>query len=201
MDPVGILILDEEATSNTALRQMLDSEGWEVNVVTSPEKLLPPLAAGKVRLIIADTARCGTTGPVFEILRELAHAPATMGGKLGVRVLFLVPAKIAADAQLTLEKYQLTYLLKPFHLHDFWEKVSDLLTETGAINEPLSLLQRETGIPLRVSERPVKKSSKRKNTMFAERDEYMMSEEELIEWERNEAEERKKKKKDPLTSY
>lgn len=201
MDPVGILILDDEATSNTALRQMLDSEGWEVSVVNTPEKLLPPLATGKVRLIIADTARCGTTGPVFDILSELAHAPAAIGGKLGVRVLFLVPAKIASEAQLVLESRRLTYLLKPFHLHDFWEKVSDLLTETGAITEPLSLLHRDTGTPLRVSEQPKSKQSKRKNTMFADRNDYMMSEEELLEWERSEAEERKKKKKSPLTNY
>jgi DNA-binding response OmpR family regulator len=201
MDPVGILILDDETTSNTALRQMLDSEGWEVTVVTSPEKLLPLLATGKIRLVIADAVRCGISGPVFDILSELAHAPAAIGGKLGVRVLFLVPAKIASQAQLVFEQRRLTYLLKPFHLHDFFEKVSDLLTETGAITEPLSLLQREAGTPLRVSERPKGKENQRKNTMFAERKDYMMSEEELLEWERNEAAERKKKKKGPLTSY
>src|SRR5256885_3924678 len=60
----------------------------------------------------------------------------------GVRVLFLVPELAAPEAQPALEHEQLPYSLKPFHLHDFLEKVSDLLLETGAIPQPIRRVHR-----------------------------------------------------------
>ena len=62
MDSIGILILDDDIASHSALEQMLDSEGWSVSVVTSPDRLLPELAKGQTRLVIANAARTGTLG-------------------------------------------------------------------------------------------------------------------------------------------
>ena len=41
-----------------------------------------------------------------------------------------------------LEREGLPYLQKPYHLHDFLEKVSELLVESGAIAEPMRWYRR-----------------------------------------------------------
>jgi DNA-binding response OmpR family regulator len=198
MDAIGILILDDDASSHGALQQMLDSEGWRVSVVSSPDDLLPELAKGQTQLIIANAARTGLSGPVFDILQTLALAPTT-AEKTVARVLFLVPSLAAAEAQPRLEKLGLNYLLKPYHLHDFLEKVSDLLMEAGAIKAPMRQVRRDHSAPLRSIGARSARTDQRRHTMFASRDDYFMTEEELNEYERQEAEERaqKKKKKDP----
>src|SRR6202007_1547160 len=54
-----------------------------------------------------------------------------------VRVLFLVPALAAKNVGPVLEREGLRYTLKPYNLHDFLEKVSDLLVESGALDAPI----------------------------------------------------------------
>ena len=127
VDSIGILILDDDAISHSALRQMLDSEGWNVRVATTLEQVLPELAKGEARLVIANVAKTGLHGPVFEILCELGLAPAEDGKGSTARVLFLVPSVTVPEAQPELERLGMPFLLKPYHLHDFLEKVSDLL--------------------------------------------------------------------------
>ena len=41
------------------------------------------------------------------------------------------------DVPLILEREGLPYTFKPYHLHDFLQKVSELLFESGAIAEPI----------------------------------------------------------------
>ena len=113
-----------------------------------------------------------------------------------VRVLFLVPQSFAKHVQPTLERDGLPYSLKPYHLHDFLEKVSELLVESGAINEPI----RAMGDPGRFKKR--RKSAARaqretrRGSMFATREDYQMTEEELVEYERQEEEDKKKREKE-----
>jgi DNA-binding response OmpR family regulator len=200
VDTIGILILDDDAVSQAALEQVLDSEGWEVRVVAKSHEALAELARGAARLVIANVAMTGVAGPVFEILRELALAPAEEGARSPARVLFLVPTLAASEVQQVLERAGLSYLLKPYHLHDFLEKVSDLLLEARAIEAPLRNIQFE----FRAAPRPLVRGGTRlegrRNEMFAGRAEYMMTEEEILEYERAEAEETaRKKKKNPAT--
>jgi DNA-binding response OmpR family regulator len=195
VDPVGILILDDDIASHNALEVMLDSEGWAVTVVTSPEGLLPQLALGQTRLVIANAARTGLTGPVFEILKTLALAPATSGDKMVARVLFLVPSAVGSEAQPLFDKLGLPYLLKPYHLHDFLEKVSDLLMEAGAIASPMRHVKRDPAKVRNINRRRTTRLESNRNTMFAQREDYFMTEEELAEWEKQEAAEREKKRK------
>ena len=54
-----------------------------------------------------------------------------------IRVLFLVPLLAAKDAAAHPRARRPPLLLKPYHLHDFLEKVGDLLVEAGAIAEPI----------------------------------------------------------------
>ncbi len=197
MDAIGILILDEDIASQSALRQVLDSEGWEVHVVTRVNQAMAELARGRVSLVIANVAMIGLEGPVFEILRELAQAPAVEGVRAPARVLYLVPAKTAPQVQPVLERLGLPYLLKPYHLHDFLEKISDLMFEAGAITEPIRTVQLVKVAAPRPLVRSGTRLDARRKEMFAGREEYYMTEEELLEYERQEEEEKKKKEKKP----
>ena len=73
--------------------------------------------------------------------------------------------------------------MRPFHLHDFLEKVSDLLVEVKAIEGPLRMTRYEFG-----EARKKKKETSRTTSMFASRDSYSYTEEEIAEYEKQEAE-------------
>ncbi len=110
------------------------------------------------------------------------------------RVLFLVPMAQAANVEPVLEEQGLPYSLKPYHLHDFLEKVSELLVESGALQESLEGIRDFSRVKKRKRTRHARDS--RRGTMFASREDYQMTEEELAEWERQEEEERKKREQD-----
>ncbi len=194
MSQVGILIIDDDEASRTALAQILDSEGWKVHIVPLANQALAELAKGDWALAIANVAMTGLDGPLFTTLKELALAPPVEAGRTRVRVLFLVPELAGAEAQPVLEREQLPYTLKPVHLHDFLEKVSDLLLETQAIAEPIRQVRTQSRHGGR-ARRPGRAG--RETSMFASRQDYMMSEEEIAEFEKKEEEERKKKQRKP----
>ncbi len=199
---VNILVLDDDESSQAAIRQMLDSEGWGVHITSRADVVLPALAKGPWTLVIANLALTGIDGPLFATLRELALAPASQDGKGRLRVLFLLPEALAAADQQTLEQDRLPYVLRPFNLHDFLDKVSDLLMESGAIPRPIRRVRAENSF--RIRSRPLSSDSRapeRGQSMFARPSDYTMTEEELAEYERVEKEEqaRRKKKNPPGT--
>lgn len=114
-----------------------------------------------------------------------------------IRVLFLVPPLAVTKAQPVLEREGLPYSLTPYHLHDFLEKVSELLVEAGAIEQPLRTIRDFSSRKRRVTARRSARDSRR-GAMFATREDYQMTEEELVEYERQEEEERKKREKERL---
>jgi DNA-binding response OmpR family regulator len=177
---VGILILDDEAEGQAALKQILDSEGWRVRMVADTKMFLAELRTGEWSLVIANVTVLGTQNPLFVTLRELTNVPAEEGGRL--RVLYLVPEQSATMYVETLEHARLPYVLRPFHLHDFLEKVSDLLVEIKAIEAPIRQVRYEFG-----ELRKKKKKATKTNAMFASRDSYSYSEEEIAEYERAES--------------
>ncbi len=202
MKQVGILIIDDDEASQAALRQVLDAEGWIVRIVPMAHQALPELARGQWRLVIVNVALTGLAGPLYTTLKELAQAPPVEAEARRARVLFLVPELAAPDVQATLEQEGLPYSLKPFHLHDFLEKVSDLLLETEAIDAPIRRVRYESKITdrrFRIERRSGtdRRSGRdrRETSMFASRQDYMMSEEEILEFERQEKEEEERKKK------
>ena len=140
---VNILVLDQEGPSATALRQVLDSEGWRVRVIAESKLLLAELKTGEWSLVIANIALLGLDSPGYLTLRELAGVPAEEGGR--VRTLFLVPEMAGSQFVGALEKARLPYVVRPYHLHDFLEKVSDLLVEVNAIEAPLRKVRYEFG--------------------------------------------------------
>lgn len=199
---VDILILDDDRATQAALHQMLDSEGWRVEVVSTAQEALAEMAAGAWRLVIANIAMVGADSLLFNMLRELSHAAASPGAPPPLRALFLIPEHAGLEAQQAIERARLPYALKPFHLHDFLDKISDLLLETGAILQPIRRVRQDNKgetKPLRDAQRGRRADGAggRQTTMFARREDYMMTEEEIAEFERQEEEERKKKQKKP----
>jgi DNA-binding response OmpR family regulator len=184
---VGILVLDDDAVGGGAVKQILDSEGWRVRVVPDVKLLLAELKTGEWSLVIANVALSGVQGPAFVTLRELASVPAADGGR--VRVLFLVPELTSGKYIVHLEAARLPHVLRPYHLHDFLEKVSDLLVEVKAIEGPIRQVRREFGALRK------KKKQAGRNSMFASRDTFSYTDEELAEYEKQESEASKARRK------
>ena len=69
---VGILVLEEDEQNAASVRQILDSEGWRVNVVADQNLLLEELRNGDWALVVANIAVTGFDSPAFSTLRELA---------------------------------------------------------------------------------------------------------------------------------
>ena len=80
MNPISILIIDDDEASQGALRQLLDSEGWHVSVAPLAATALHELATGDWKLVIASVAMTGISGPLFATLGELALSEAMEGG-------------------------------------------------------------------------------------------------------------------------
>lgn len=187
---IGILILDDDEQGQTALWHVLDSEGWRVRVVPLAQDALAELARGNYTLVLVNVAMTGLSGPLFSTLKDLMQS-SPEAGKPRVRVLFVVPQLVAEHAQPLFEREGLPYVLKPFHLHDLLEKVSDLLMEARAIPKPIRRVKAETHADRRRKDR--RTGDDRRRSMFAARDDYFMTEEEIAEFEKQEAEQNKKK--------
>jgi DNA-binding response OmpR family regulator len=187
---VGILVLDNDPNGASAVKQVLDSEGWRVRLVQDERMLLSELKSADWSLVVANAAILSADTAAFFTLREIATVPQEEGGR--IRALFLIPEATERQFIGPLEAARLPYVVRPYHLHDFLEKVSDLLVEVKAIEAPIRLVRREFG-----ALRKKKKQLSRSNTMFASRDTFSYTEEEIAEYERQEAETSKNKRNKP----
>ena len=178
---VGILVLDSDTSSAGALRVILDSEGWRVRIVQDAQLMMTELKTGEWSLVVANIALTPPNSGAFVTLRELAGVSPEEGGRM--RVLFLIPEMTGSQHVGPLEAAKLPYVVRPYHLHDFLEKVSDLLVEVKAIAAPIRQVRYEFG-----GLRKQKKAAGRSNSMFASRDSFSYSDEELAEYEKSESE-------------
>ncbi|HVB55729.1 MAG TPA: hypothetical protein VNE63_04750, partial [Candidatus Acidoferrales bacterium] len=202
MPGVGVLIVDDDVDSQRALKLIFDSEGWRVRIVQLASHVMGELATGSWNLAIVNVALLDFQGPLFTVLKELAQAAAppepsgdsAMPRAKQFRVLFLVPLMEAKNVRLHLEREGLPYSLKPYHLHDFLQKVSELLVESGAIVEPIRDV---ASFSEKRKRRPDARSVRtaRTGAMFASREDYQMTEEEMADFERQEREEEERKKR------
>ena len=204
MAEVGILIIDDDIVSQRALKNVLDSEGWRVRIVPLASHAMAEIASGVWSLVIVNVALTDVRGPIFTTLKELAQgqADAPHDAEIDaarpkrIRVLFLVPILAAKETQPVLEREGLPYSLKPYHLNEFLEKVGDLLVEAGAIAAPI----RSMDFTIRRRRHGSRSArDKRTGAMFASREDYQMSEEEMVEFEHQEEEDRKKREKQQMS--
>src|SRR5208282_1976536 len=119
---VGLLVLEAEPSNAGALKQILDSEGWRVRIVGDVPLLHVELKTGEYSLVIANVEQIGLESPTFHVLRELAAVSEEEGGR--IRVLYVVPELASSQFVQALERAKVPYAVRPFHLHDFLEKVS-----------------------------------------------------------------------------
>jgi DNA-binding response OmpR family regulator len=190
---VGILVLDNDPQGGGAVKQILDSEGWRVRVVPDTQLLFAELRTGEWSLVIANIAVTGVDSQAFITLKELATVSHDDGGR--IRVLYLIPELAGGQYIGHLEIARLPYVIRPYHLHDFLEKVSDLLVEVKAIEGPIRQVRHEFG-----ALRKKKKQAGRSNSMFASRDSFSYTDEELAEYERQESEASATKRNKPRTN-
>jgi DNA-binding response OmpR family regulator len=190
---VGLLVLESDPGSSAALKQILDSEGWRVRIVEDVQMLQVELKTAEYSLLIANIALIGLDSPTFHVLKELGGVSAEDGGK--IRTLFVIPELNGSQFIGHLEAARLPYVLRPFHLHDFLEKVSDLLVEVKAIAAPLRMTRYEFG-----EARKKKKQASRTTSMFASRDSYSYTEEEIAEYEKAESESSRLRRNKPRTN-
>jgi len=184
---VGILVLDNDPNGASAVKQVLDSEGWRVRVVPDAKALLIELKSADWSLVVANTAAMDLDSPAFFTLREIASVPQESGGR--IRALFIIPETAEKQVTVQIEASRLPYVVRPYHFHDFLEKISDLLVEIKVIDAPIRLVRREFGAIRK------KKKQVGRNTMFAPRDTFSYTEEEISEYEREEAAEASKGKR------
>ena len=190
---VGLLVLESDPGSSAALKQILDSEGWRVRIVEDLQMLHVELKTAEYSLLIANIALIGLDSPTFHVLKELGGVSAEDGGK--IRTLFVISELNGSQFIGHLETARLPYVLRPFHLHDFLEKVSDLLVEVKAIAAPLRMTRYEFG-----EARKKKKQASRTTSMFASRDSYSYTEEEIAEYEKAESESSRLRRNKPRTN-
>src|ERR1017187_4094440 len=81
MDTVNILIIDNDEASQSALQQVLDSEGWRVHIAGSEDEALQELSMGRWALVVANAGMTDVRGPLYMMLAELATAPLLESGK------------------------------------------------------------------------------------------------------------------------
>jgi DNA-binding response OmpR family regulator len=184
---VGILVLDSDPHGASAVKQVLDSEGWRVRAVTDAKMLLSELKSADWSLVVANAAAIDLDSPAFLTLREIATVPQEAGGR--IRALFIIPETGERHLTAEIEASRLPYVVRPYHLHDFLEKVSDLLVEIKVIDAPIRLVRREFGAIRK------KKKQAGRNSMFAARDTFSYTEEEIAEYEQEEEAAAKSKRK------
>ncbi len=137
-------------------------------------------ANGEWALVVANIAVIGIDTPGLHHLTGNRRRTREEGGR--IRVLYILPEMTGSRFVKTLEQARLPYVTRPFHFHDFLEKVSDLLFEVNAIAAPLRQVSYEFG-----GVRKKKQEAKRASTMFASRSDYSYSEEEVAEYEKQES--------------
>jgi len=197
---IHILVIDSDEALLSAMWHALDSDGWQIRAAAETGQVLPALAAQDWTVVIANVAITGMTGPVFETLKALSQAPAIEENHRRARVLFLVPEDNALETRAVLEIARLPYTFKPINLHDLLEKVSDLMLEAQALASPIRRVrdQRVRGRGQQAQRTVFNK--RQMPTMIAAREDFSMTEEEIAEFEAQEAAERSAsstKKKDP----
>lgn len=178
---VNVTLIDMKGPLFAILRDLVQAD---------EQKEAAARAEGEAAQAVADEE----AGAIKTDPRAEAEVAVTELARPRFRVLFLVPMTEAPKVEPILEEEGLPYSLKPYHLHDFLEKVSELLVESGSMEQSL----RGVGDFKRAKTRKRARSARdsRRNSMFASREDYQMTEEEMAEWERQELEEEERKKRE-----
>jgi two-component system NtrC family sensor kinase len=116
-----VLVIDDEESISTMIRQALVSQGFEVKIAAHGERAVSELKANNFDLAICDWKMPGMDGrQIYEQLR--ATNP-----KICERIIFITGDVINAEMRSFLEHEKRPCLAKPFTLPEFQTAVHDML--------------------------------------------------------------------------
>jgi two-component system response regulator ResD len=131
-----ILVVDDEPTIVTVVRERLEREGFTVRAVASGEEALALMDADPADLVVLDVMLPGMDG--FEVLRRLRSAGRT------VPVIVLTARDEDVDKIVGLEMGADDYLVKPFNPRELSARIRAVLrrqAEVKALEAEMSHLQ------------------------------------------------------------
>jgi two-component system response regulator PrrA len=183
-----VLVVDDEPDTRALIWDILSEEGYDVHLCSGGEKALEYLERRPFDLILTDIKMPGMSGTQL-LTRIRAKAPDT-------RVILMTAYASIDSAVEALRGQAFDYLIKPFDLDDFRQRVSSAL---GRDNEPAMLHYQDLALDQRtrwvwVGGRKVELTRLEFNSLayLFERQGYAISGEELLRevWECDDADER-----------
>jgi two-component system response regulator MprA len=142
---VAILVVDDDAGLRNALRRVLVSQGFEVELAIDGEEALARLRARSFDLLVLDVMMPGRDG--IEVCERLRS-----GGD-HVPVLMLTARDAVRDRVAGLEAGADDYLVKPFANAELIARVRALLRRAGADSESIAFADLELDLSTRDARR------------------------------------------------
>jgi two-component system response regulator MprA len=142
---VAILVVDDDAGLRRALRRVLASQGFEVEVAEGGDEALTRLRERPFDLVVLDVMMPGSDG--IEVCERLR----AVGDRLPV--LMLTARDAVRDRVTGLEAGADDYLLKPFANEELVARVRALLRRTAGGTEKLAFADLTLDLPTRVARR------------------------------------------------
>jgi DNA-binding response OmpR family regulator len=120
-DVKRVVVVDDEPSVGTAVRELLAPEGYQVEAAVDPETALPQLLRSAPDLVILDVNMPGMSGWEFCSLLRRQSSTRT------VPVLFLTGRQEVRDRITAMQVGGSDYLAKPFGAEELRQKVRSLL--------------------------------------------------------------------------
>jgi DNA-binding response OmpR family regulator len=124
-----IVVVDDEPSVGSAVRDLLGPDGYEVETPTDPQSALPELLRSAPDLVILDVNMPGMSG--WELCSLLRRQTATHT----VPVLFLTGRQEVRDRITAMQVGGSDYLAKPFGAEELRRKVRSLLKKHPTTEE------------------------------------------------------------------
>jgi DNA-binding response OmpR family regulator len=124
-----ILVVDDDRTISTAVREILLPEGYAIDCPSDPRAALVEAIRDAPDLVVLDVAMPGMTG--WEFCAILRRQSATRE----VPVLFLTGRSDVKDRITAMQLGGSDFLAKPFGAEDLRRKVRSLVQEPDAVEE------------------------------------------------------------------
>jgi two-component system, OmpR family, response regulator MprA len=142
---VAILVVDDDAGLRKALRRVLASHGFDVEVAETGDEALARLRSGSFEAVVLDVMMPGSDG--VEVCEQLRAD----GDRLPV--LMLTARDAVRDRVIGLEAGADDYLVKPFANEELVARVRALLRRAGGGGERLSFADLELDLLTREAKR------------------------------------------------
>jgi two-component system NtrC family sensor kinase len=124
--PAKLLVVDDESTVGSLLKDMLSLLGHDVTVHVSPYDALADIQAHDFDAILSDFRMPGMTGG------DLYHCAVSFDPRYARRFIFLTGDMMNGDTHDFFQKEKLQYILKPFQLSSLQSALAMVLEQADA---------------------------------------------------------------------